>query len=334
MNVLIIGGTRFVGYSLTWRLLAGGHRLTLFNRGRIPDPFGTRVERLRGDRRTADLSRLLCGRSFDVVYDFAAYVEADVRGALEVFEGGRAGHYVFISSGQVYLVRERCPWPAREEDYDGPLMARPEDAADLAEWDYGVGKRACEDLLAETWERSRFPSTRIRIPMVEGERDHLRRLEGYLWRILDGGPLLVPDGGTNPVRHVYVGDLVRALADIGGHTPAIGRAFNLSQEETPTLADLLTTIAALVGAKPRLVPVSRAELAAAGLDVRRVSPFSGRWMSMLDTALARRELGFEHEPVRSYMDKIVTTFLSHPPAKPPEAYGQREAELALASSLG
>jgi nucleoside-diphosphate-sugar epimerase len=333
MNILIIGGTRFVGYSLTWRLLAAGHRLTLFNRGRIPDPFGRRVERLTGDRQTDDLRHLLSGRSFDVVYDFAAYVAADVAGILDAFAGGSAGHHVVISSGQVYLVREGCPFPAREPDYDGPLVARPEDPADRAEWDYGVGKRACEDLLAEAWERSRFPSTRIRIPMVEGERDHLRRLEGYLWRMVDGGPLLVPDGGTNPVRHVYVGDVVRTLVRLAGHAPAFGGAFNLSQEETPTLAELLATIADLMGARPRFVAVSRTELAAAGLDVRRVSPFSGRWMSMLDPSLARRELGFEHEPVRAYMDKIVTAFLAHPPETPPEAYEQRDAELALASSL-
>jgi nucleoside-diphosphate-sugar epimerase len=333
MNVLIIGGTRFVGYSLTWRLLAAGHRLTLFNRGRIADPFGRRVERLAGDRQTDDLRRLLSGRSFDVVYDFAAYVAADVASILDVFASGSAGHYVLISSGQVYLVREGCPYPAREPDYDGPLVARPEDAADRAEWDYGVGKRACEDLLAEAWGRSRFPSTRIRIPMVEGERDHLRRLEGYLWRILDGGPLLVPDGGTNPVRHVYVGDVVRTLARLAGRGPAFGRAFNLSQEETPTLTELLATIADLMGARPRFVPVARRQLVAAGLDVRKVSPFSGRWMSMLDPSLARRELGFEHAPVRVYMDKIVTAFLAHPPATPPDAYAQRDAELTLASSL-
>jgi nucleoside-diphosphate-sugar epimerase len=244
--------------------------VTLFNRGRIADPFGHRVERLTGDRQTDDLRRLLSGRSFDVVYDFAAYVAADVGGILDLCTGGRAGHYVLISSGQVYLVREDCPFPAREPDYDGPLVARPEDAADRAEWDYGVGKRACEHLLAEEWERSRFPATRIRIPMVEGERDHLRRLEGYLWRILDGCPILIPDGGTNPVRHVYVGDVVRALVRLAGHGPAFGRAFNLSQEETPTLVELLATIADLMGARPCFVPVSRAELAAAGLDVRRV----------------------------------------------------------------
>ena len=33
MKVLILGGTRFVGHLLAWRLVAGGHRVTMFHRG-------------------------------------------------------------------------------------------------------------------------------------------------------------------------------------------------------------------------------------------------------------------------------------------------------------
>ena len=43
LNVLVIGGNRFVGYDLVWRLLAGGHDVTLFNRGTLADPFAGRV---------------------------------------------------------------------------------------------------------------------------------------------------------------------------------------------------------------------------------------------------------------------------------------------------
>src|SRR5437762_27142 len=73
MDVLVVGGNRFVGYELASRLRAGGHRLTLFNRGSRSDPFGERVERLRGDRMAGDFSRLLAGRRFDAVVDFAMF---------------------------------------------------------------------------------------------------------------------------------------------------------------------------------------------------------------------------------------------------------------------
>jgi len=303
--------------------------VTLFNRGTLPDTLGDRVEHLRGDRTTADFERLLSGRSFDAAVDFAAYDGTDGRRAAEVL-GGRVGHYVVVSTGQVYLVREGCPRPARESDYAGPLMPEPRDAFDKGQWDYGAKKRALEDTLAEAWSTSRFPSTRLRIPMVSGERDHFRRLERYLWRMLDGGPILLPDGGDHVTRHVYSGSVVKAILALLGRTETFGQAYNLAQDETPTLRELLTLVAERVGAEARLVDVPAERVRAAGLDPLLLSPFSGQWMSFLDPARAKAELGFRHEPLGSYLDKIVTSFLAHPPADPPPGYEHRAAERAVA----
>jgi nucleoside-diphosphate-sugar epimerase len=313
-----------------WRLLAGGHGVTLFNRGTLADPFGARVERLHGDRKTDEFDRALSARSFDAAVDFAGFVAADVERAVRVLQG-RVGHYVFISTGQVYLVREPRPAPAREGDYDGPLMPEPPPAhQDHGDWAYGVGKRAAEDVLAAAFAGEGFPSTRLRVPIINGERDHTRRLEGYLWRLLDGGPVIVPDGGTHRLRHVYARDVARTIAGLLGERRTLGQAYNLCQEETPTLVEVLDLLARLVGAPSRLRPVPRATIEAAGLDPARVSPFSGRWMSLLDPSRARAELGFVPTPLPAYLASIVASFLAHPPPGPPDAYAGRPRELALA----
>ncbi|HEX9187070.1 MAG TPA: NAD-dependent epimerase/dehydratase family protein, partial [Vicinamibacteria bacterium] len=309
MKVLVVGGTRFLGHELAWRLLAAGHDVTLFNRGTLVDAFGDRVERLRGDRTTADFERLLAARSFDAAVDFAAYDGEDGRRAAEVLSG-RVGHWVVISTGQVYLVREGCPRPAREADYDGPLMPEPALPDDKGQWDYGVKKRALEDALAAAWAKDRFPSTRLRIPMVNGERDHFRRLDRYLWRMLDGGPILLPGGGAGTTRHVYSGSVVKAILALLGRAETFGEAYNLAQDETPTLRELLALVAERLGSSPPFVDVPGETIRAAGLDPLLLSPFSGTWMSFLDPARARAELGFRHEPLGSYLDKIVTTFLA------------------------
>ena len=327
MNVLVIGGNRFVGILAGWRLLAAGHRVTLLNRGRLPDPFGDRVERLRGDRST-DLERLAGSRRFDAVIDLAAYTGAHGRRAAEVLRG-RVGHYLMVSTGQVYLVRRDAPRPSREVDYDGPLVPRPP-PPDLADWEYGMGKREAEDALAEA-ARAGFPATRVRIPMVNGELDYLRRMEAYLWRLLDGGPVLVPDGGTHPVRHVYGGEVARFLVEALGRSETFGEAYNLAQEETPSLRDLLDRLRRLLGSRAALVDVPASTLAAGGADLLSVSPFSGRWMSFLDPARARDELGFRHEPLDAYLGKIVASFLAHAPSTPPEGYRFRDIERRLAT---
>jgi nucleoside-diphosphate-sugar epimerase len=330
VDVLVVGGTRFVGYQLVWRLVARGHRVTLFNRGRSPDPFGGRVERVRGDRTTPALPALLGTRRFDATVDFAAYTAADVA---PLVGEPRCGHYVFISTGQVYLVRDGCSWPASEDDYAGPLSPEPTDPVDRQNWRYGVDKRAAEDALATAWRSARFPATRLRLPMVNGERDHFRRIEGYLWRLLDGGPVLLPDGGTHPVRHIYSGDVVRTIERILGKPATYGEAYNLAQDESPSLADLVAFLAHLLGAPDRSVAVSRTELRAAGLDPVAVSPFSDPWMSQLDASRAKAALGFRPEPLERSLEKIVAAFLNHPPPAPPEGYARRADELALAARL-
>ena len=333
MNVLLIGGTRFLGPLLVLRLLAGGHQVTILNRGTRPDPFGAflaRVEGLVADRRSPQaLARAVNGRSFDVVVDFAAYEEADVTGAMQALRG-RVGHYFLIGTGQVYLVREGCPRPSAEHDYLGPLLPRPQDPHDLDEWNYGMGKRACEDALHDAWQKARFPATRLRIPMVSGERDYHRRMEGYLFRMIDGGPILLPDGGAQQTRHVYGGEVVRAITAMMGNPKTFGEAYNLCQEETPTLAELLHTLADLLGASPRFEAVSSSDLTAAGLPPSQVSPFSTRWMSFVEPSKARATLGFHHAPLREYLGRIVASFVASPPAEPPQAYAaHRERERVL-----
>ncbi len=332
MKVLLIGGTRFVGHELAWRLLAAGHQVTLFNRGTLPDRFGDRVARLRGDRKTPDFERLLEGREFDAAVDFAAYDGSDGRRAAEIL-AGRVGHYVAISSGQVYLVREDCPKPARETDYDGPLLGDPGPGPDKWDWDYGIGKRALEDALARAWEASRFPATRLRIPMVDGPRDPSGRVDSYLWRMIDGRPILLPGGGAHPVRHVYSGSVVAAILSILRRPETFGQTYNLAQDETPSLQQWLELLAERLGATVRTIDVAPERVRAAGLDPLTLSPFSSRWMSFLDPSRAKAELGFRHEPLASYLDKIVAAFLAHPPQEPERSGEQRERERALLASL-
>jgi nucleoside-diphosphate-sugar epimerase len=328
MHVLVIGGNRFLGRSLVWQLLCGGHRVTLVNRGRLPDPFGDRVERIHVDRSTDAFDRALAGRSFDRAVDFAGFTADDARRNVRVL-GGRVGHLVFISTGQVYLVREGCPRPAREADYDGPTMAAPPTPADHDDWDYGITKRAAEDVLAAARD---LPSTRLRIPMVNGELDYRRRIESYLWRLLDGGPLLVPRADALR-RPVYSGAVVRAIANLLAAPPPPGQAFNLAQPEQLTVRALIERIAERAGALAAIVELPAETVEAAGLSVRDASPFSSAWSSLLDPSRAIAELGFEHPPLDAYLDATIASLFATWPSSPPPGYAQRDRELALAARV-
>jgi nucleoside-diphosphate-sugar epimerase len=332
MRVLVIGGTRFVGLELTFRLLARGHDVTLLNRGSRSDPFGNRVTRLVADRTTKAFDSATSGLTFDAAVDFAAFTGEDARRAVRAL-GGRIGHYVLISTGQVYLVRDRKAGLAVETDYHGKLISEPTGEHDKSEFLYGIGKRDAEDVLREAWSQKRFPATALRIPMVNGPRDHYRRIESYIVRMIDGGPLLLPDGGGAPARHVYSTAIARAIVDLLGREATFGRAYNLAQDEVPQVRELVAAIALALGATPTIIPVAREKLIAAGLDAEQVSPFSGTWMSYLDPTRAKTELGFRHEPLAEYLRATIAGLLAVMTGDRPAGYTRRREELRLAEGV-
>ncbi|MFT3694139.1 MAG: hypothetical protein QM831_13425 [Kofleriaceae bacterium] len=298
MKLLVIGGNRFMGKSLAIQLAMRGHEVTAFNRGSLPTPVPV----------VHDFA-LLKGR-WDAVIDFNCMTAEDARRMLSL----HTNHYVMISTGQVYLVREGLTGYAKESDYDGPVMAS---HADHEDWLYGIEKRAAEDVVAAAGIRT----TRLRIPMVNGEGDWKRRFDAYLWRMFDRGPLFVPDPDV-VTRHVYRKSVVDALVAIVERK--IGGAFNLAQEELLPLRELIERIGHAAGVTPTIVahPLD-------GLDVRAASPYSSRWMSRLDPAKIIAELDLKQTPAAQYIASTVQHILANW-STPPDGYAQRATELALA----
>jgi nucleoside-diphosphate-sugar epimerase len=329
MNILIIGGTRNLGLSLARQLLEAGHRVTLFNRGKTPDPLPDEIERLHGDRTNpAQIQGALAGREFDVVVDTTLYKEPEAEAIVRLLSG-HTGHYIFLSTGQVYLVREGIERPFAEDAYPGRVMPPPKPATyGYEEWLYGVDKRKAEDILMAAWERSRFPFTSLRLPMVNSERDHFNRLYGYILRLKDGGPVLVPETPDYPLRHIYGGDVVKAIMLLIETGKGKGQAYNIAQDETTSLDEFLTVLGSLMGVEPTIVRFKRSLLEANGF-LPDCSPFSDRWMSELTNDRSKADLGMRYTPLRDYLSKLVDYYETNPPPKP-VGYRRRHAEIDFA----
>lgn len=332
MNILIIGGTRQVGHYLAERLLASGHRVTLLNRGQTKDSLPDSLPRLRCDRTdSAQLRRALSGRTFDAVLDTVLYRRPEAEAIVSLLEG-RVGHYITLSSGQVYLVREELKRPFREEDYAGPTLPPPALATyDYEEWLYGMDKRSCEDVLFDAHANRNFPATILRLPMVHSARDQFLRLYSYVLRLRDGGPILVPDQPNHPIRHIYALDVVTALMTIIEGGKGKGRAYNISQDETLPIQDFLAKLGEAVGVMPNIVTVPRERLVTDGF-LPDCSPFSDVWMSELDNTRSKVELGMTYTPVAEYLRHIVQELTALKPI-PPGGYRRRNGERTLAARM-
>src|SRR6266480_6874790 len=99
MRLLVLGGTKFLGRAVVEAALAGGHEVTLFNRGRTNPELFPEVERLAGDR-DGDLAPLR-GRQWDAVIDVPARVPRHVQRATKTL-AAEIEHYTFVSSISVY----------------------------------------------------------------------------------------------------------------------------------------------------------------------------------------------------------------------------------------
>lgn len=331
MNVLIIGGTRNMGHFLALELRQAGHSVTVLNRGITRSDLPEDIAHLKADRTiAAQLEHAIGGRTFDAVVDFVLYDGTEAEVAVDLFHG-KVEHYVFISSGQVYLLRADVQRPYTEDDYNGTLINEPpQNTYDHEEWLYGAQKRRAEDVLARAHHERGFPYTSLRLPMVNGPRDPFNRLYAYLLRLRDGGPVLVPDEPDYALRHVYARDVVSAVRHLLESGAGKGKSFNLSQDETVPLEDLLGRLGKLVGILPEVVRVERRLLEANGF-LPDCSPFSDKWMSELDNTRSKTELGVQYTPLDDYLQTLVAHYSSNPPQNP-LSYRRRNAERQFAAS--
>lgn len=327
MHILLIGASGLLSGATARAFLGAGADVTALSRGRRPLPPGVRP--LIADREDAEALRAaLRGRTFDFTVDFLAYDAPHVE-ALFHEPIAALGRYVMISTGQVYLVTEHPQPPFAEEAADRPLMAEPEPGTrDHEEWSYGMGKRRAEVALMGLRRSHGVRSLALRLPVVQGVEDDSRRLWAYLERMLDGGPVLLPDGGEHRVRFVWNEDVARSLVQLAQRTDwPSERALNLAQPDEPTLREFLTTAARALGVTPRFIAVAGEQLRAAGFGAA-ISPYSGRWCSRPDPWRAAALFGAPCTASEVYLPEVVRAQRER--GGPSHlGYAQRQSELAL-----
>ena len=102
-NILILGGTRFIGYLLLLKLTNEGHKVTIYNRGitKIPGKLPKNTEVIKGDRENQTNYQQLFKRKYDCTVDLSVFTEKHVSGIVQKYSD-YIGHYIFISSTSVY----------------------------------------------------------------------------------------------------------------------------------------------------------------------------------------------------------------------------------------
>ena len=307
MNILVLGGTQLTGLHLVPRLLQEGHRVTVLTRGNRRPAFLQEVEHIRADRGTDGLAAV-AGRRFDAVVDNIAYEPEHIQQVVDALGEG-AGHYILNSTVFVAEPLDHALRPIHEEDAD--LEALPPGFPEVPHSHYVRGKRRCELYLRRGLP---FFWTVLRPASVFGETDPQHRLRWWLARVLDGGPILLPDDfpelhGVRNNLSVYAGDVATAQLACLGNPATRGRAYFVAGEDAPSIIELVSALATAVGRPaPELVAIPRraanaTPLAANAAGVYRVP---GLWPGVrLDVSAIRRDLGWKPTPLAEWLPAVV-----------------------------
>jgi len=279
MDVLIIGGTQFVGRHLVEAALDAGHNVTLFNRGCTDPGLYPQVEEIHGDR-DGGLEPLR-RRDWDVVFDPSGYVPRIVRQSAELLRD-YVGRYVFISSVSVYADLNALT----EGD---PLLELADPTIEDVMRNYGALKVACERVVTEIYgERG----LNARPGFIVGPYDPITRLPYLLQRFDKGGERLA---GTpeQPVQIIHARDIADWL--LRAVDQSLSGNYNLTGSPFP-MRDLLNTIVETIDRPTTITYTSDAFLQKHGIQ-----PIDGL------TYWVPKELGsFMNASIQRALDKGLT----------------------------
>lgn len=199
-RILVLGGTFFLGPAIVEAALAGGHTVTLFNRGVTNPDLFPYVEKIRGFRSPNSNDENLSGlgrRHWDVVIDVwpsdPSLAESTAR-----LLAPRTLHYLYVSSIGAY------------DDIDRPGI---DETHRIQSWrgtagDYGPDKAESERRLhAIIGERL----TIVRPGPIKGVRGYSSELMTWFRRMQTGASVIAPGDGTDGVEIVDVRDVAGFL---------------------------------------------------------------------------------------------------------------------------
>jgi UDP-glucose 4-epimerase len=257
MNVLITGGAGFIGSHRADQLLAGGNSVRVLDnlstgkRDNLPEH--PRLEFIQGDIRDRSLVTETA-RGMDAIVHLAAVAsvqasvddptgthETNFDGTLYLLEAARKEsirRFLYASSAAVYGDNTRLPLV--EEEILNPLSP------------YAADKLAGEYYLRFYHAKFGIETTAFRFFNIFGPRqDPSSPYSGvisiFIERVSRGEPVTVFGDGRQTRDFVYVGDLVKLLAQALSGRQTAGQVINVGRGKQCSLLELLEALERLTG---------------------------------------------------------------------------------------
>lgn len=247
MNILLLGGTQFLGRCIARKALHSGHSVTCLARGTNAPVNGTHF--VRSDRDRDDALEAVGGQHWHSIVDLTSHPVHARHAAARL----KADHVVYVSSSSVYEQQQ-------DVNSEQDPVVRPLEVGYLQDpQDYPAAKSACEATYVAGYEYALI----VRPGLIAGFGDETGRSGYYPWRFLHltGEDALVPDL-TFPVAMIDAEDLAEWIIDCIER--GVTGVFNATGERS-SIADVVGISQAITASTARARVVSDADLMAQGV---------------------------------------------------------------------
>ena len=267
MKILVTGGAGFIGSHLVEKLLGERHEVAIlddFNDFYDPQikrrniaPVAEKIAVHEVDLREADKVRgVFESGKFDVVIHLAAragvrpsignpqlYYDTNVDGTLHLLEAARSvglKRFIFASSSSVYGLAKTVPF---SEDLHLTQTVSP----------YAATKIAGEFLCSTYSHLYQMRIVALRFFTVYGPRQRPDlAIHQFTRRIWNGKPIDQFGDGTTRRDYTYVDDILQGVVASLGYDGPLFDIFNLGENQTIELKDLIAAIEAALGRKAKI----------------------------------------------------------------------------------
>lgn len=332
MRIAVLGGTRFIGAAAVEELVAAGHDVLVVHRGATErDDLPVVPHAHVGRHDAAAVRAALDGHGAECVVDTCAYTRRDAQGLVAALPAGCRA--VVLSSHDVYraFATLRDGGAATDPipiDESGPTRG-PQQRYLFAGAPPHPGQGVTDTSDYENLDVEdvvlRAGLGVLRLPQTYGERDPMRRQEPILRR-LRGRRTRIPVGaGTWVWTAGYVRDIARAIRLAAETGAGDGRALNLGERRTPTMAQWAAQVLAAADSDAELVRVPD-DVVPADLWMTTAVPQP----FLVDSAAARATLGWEDSDAAAALRATVAWHLAHPPPDPDADFAADDVALGAA----
>jgi nucleoside-diphosphate-sugar epimerase len=292
-RVLVLGGTGFVGPFVVEQLVAEGHDVTIFHRGRHEPSHADGARHVHGEfTQLADHVGELAKHEPEIVIDVNPGIGKDGHGVLHF--AGIAERSVVLTSMDVYRAMFVLWGVEGEERLQAMPVTEESELRSGPSPDLGP-ELAFDNLTVEQAVRERreeLPATVLRCPIIYGPFDPQRRLRHYVGQMADRRDAIVLDARLAIVRFSrgYVENVAAAVVTACRDVRSAGRTYNVAEPEALSELDWVRAIGTAFGWTGDVLAADPATLPT---ELQIPLPAQDLYA---DTSRIREELGYE-EPV-------------------------------------